>query len=104
MRLSADVGVLNERENSLHQKVIVMRDQVFAHSDAHSHEIAGFNYGGSTVKLYKCAFDPLTIEDTRLLLVIIGKWISHLDSLRISAKPQSNPVKSGTTKKLETAK
>jgi len=84
--LSTDEVTLNEAEDVIHTKVMIMRDQAFAHSDALSHEINGFEYGGSQVKLYKSAFDPLTIEDTRLLRQMISKWINRLESPRISAK------------------
>ena len=33
-------------EQALHRKVIDVRDQTFAHSDAAAHEIEGFNYEG----------------------------------------------------------
>ncbi len=80
--------MLNEVENAVHQKVIAMRDQAFAHSDALSHEIEAVDYGGSKVKVYKSAFNPLTIKDTRLLRHIVLKWIGHLEALRVAAKQQ----------------
>ena len=85
--LTTSIGFLEKKEKALHAQVMSKRDQAFAHSDALSHEIAGFNYESkSKLKLYKSAFDPLPIEETLLLRRIIDKWISHIESLRTAAK------------------
>lgn len=90
--LKAYVDLLDENEKKLHEKVIIKRDEVFAHSDARAHEIEGLNYAGPGLKLYKSAFDPLTTDETRLLLRMIDKWIIHLESLRAKARPPIGPV------------
>lgn len=78
--------ILDAPEQSLHSKIIKMRDQTFAHSDAESHEIKGFNYDGSTVQIYKFAFEPLTRDETRLLSTMIKKWIEYVEKLRSESK------------------
>lgn len=76
-------GILDAAaEQVLHHKVIAMRDQTFAHSDAASHEIEGWNYDGKTVQIYKAAFEALTRNETRLLTHMIEKWISYLEQQR----------------------
>jgi hypothetical protein len=69
-------------EQLLHHKVIAMRDKTFAHSDADAREFTGFNYDGSTVQIYKAAFEPLTIEETQLLNTMIARWINLLEQQR----------------------
>ncbi len=86
--LSDTVDVILETpvEQALHRKVIDMRDQAFAHSDAAAHEIEGFNYDGATVQLYKIAFEPLTREETLLLSRMIEKWVTYLEKQRSELK------------------
>jgi hypothetical protein len=80
-------AVLSEGDEiALHHRVIDKRDRVFAHSDAAAHEIKGFNYDGSTVQIYKTAFEPLTRDETRLLSTMILKWIAHVEKLRSESK------------------
>jgi hypothetical protein len=74
--------VLTDDENALHRSVIDKRDRVFAHSDAAAHEIDRYNYDGSTVQIYKAAFEPLTRAETRLLSSMIKKWIEYVEQLR----------------------
>jgi len=50
-------AVLSGDEIALHRRVIDMRDQTFAHSDAAAHEIKGFNYDGSTVQITRLRFN-----------------------------------------------
>jgi len=79
--------VLTDRDDiALHRKIVIMRDQTFAHSDAESHEIKGFNYDGSTVQIYKFAFEPLTRDETRLLSTMIRRWIAYVEQLRSEMK------------------
>jgi hypothetical protein len=73
-------------EQILHRKIIKMRDQTFAHSDAAAREIAGFNYDGSIVQIYKAALEPLTTEETHLLSKMIAKWIDQLEKQRTELK------------------
>ena len=80
--LSADAGVLDIDESAFHAQLLDKRDGVFAHSDARSYEIEGFNYDAQTLKFYNYVFDPLTLEETRLLRQMIRKWISHVESFR----------------------
>jgi hypothetical protein len=80
-------AVLDTPEQILHDKIIKkMRNQAFAHSDAASHEIEGFNYDGTTVQIYKLAFEPLPLDETRLLSTMIKKWIEYVEQLRSELK------------------
>jgi len=80
-------AILNAPEQILHEKIVKkMRNQAFAHSDAESHEIDGFNYDGSTVQIYKAAFEPLTRDETRLLSTMLKKWIEYVEQLRSELK------------------
>jgi hypothetical protein len=80
-------ALLDTPEQMLHDKIIKkMRNQAFAHSDAAAHEIDGFNYDGSTVQIYKAAFEPLTRDETRLLSTMIKKWIGYVEQLRSELK------------------
>jgi hypothetical protein len=46
-------AILDAPEQILHGKIVKkIRNQAFAHSDAVSHDIEGFNYDGSTVQFY----------------------------------------------------
>jgi hypothetical protein len=84
---SAVSAILNTPEQILHDKIVKkMRNQAFAHSDAASHEIEGFNYDGSTVQIYKAAFEPLTTDETRLLSTMIKKWMKYVEQLRSESK------------------
>jgi hypothetical protein len=85
LRNSANT-ILDTPEQALHDKIIVMRDKTFAHSDAATHEIKGFNYDGSTIQFYKAAFEPLTRDETRLLSTMIKKWIEYVEQLRSELK------------------
>jgi len=87
VRLSAVAISLNETERVLHEEVRNKRNKVFAHSEWLSHEFEGINFDG-LIRIYKPASDPLTIEKTELLLGMIGKWIKHIKSLRVTAKQQ----------------
>lgn len=78
--------VLSDDEIALHRRIVEKRDRVFAHSDAAAHEIDGFNYDGSTVQIYKYAFEPLTRDETRLLSTMIKKWIEYVETLRSDLK------------------
>lgn len=79
-------AVLSDDEKALHDRIIDKRDRVFAHSDAAAHEIKGFNYDGSTVQIYNAAFEPLTRDETRLLSMMIKKWINYVETLRSARK------------------
>ena len=80
-------AILDTSEQILHDTIIrKMRNQAFAHSDAAAHEINGFNYDGSTVQIYKAAFEPLTRAETRLLSTMIAKWIEYVEKLRSDVK------------------
>ena len=85
-------------EIALHRRVIDMRDQTFAHSDAAAHEIKGFNYNGSTVQIYKAAFQPLTRDETRLLSTMVRKWITYIEKLRSDLK-EARAKESGESQK-----
>jgi len=87
-RLNPDVALLNDAERAFHQRVLDKRDQAYAHSDAVEHEIEGWDYSGSTVKIYK-PIDPLTEVETRMLAVMIGKWITYLEERRSMLKKSS---------------
>ena len=82
LRKAVQAVLTDGDEIALHNRVIDMRDQTFAHSDAEAHEIEGFNYDGSTVQIYKFAFAPLTRDETRLLSTMIKKWIDYVEKLR----------------------
>ncbi len=71
--------VLSDTEKSLHTKILKLRDQTFAHSDAVAHEIPGFDYSGKSVQFYKLAFAPLSKDETRTLKTILMKWIDYLE-------------------------
>lgn len=80
-RLNPDLGGLNDGERAFHQRILDLRDQAYAHSDASEHEIEGWDYSGSSVQLYK-SIDLLTKDETRRLTAMIGKWIGHLEEQR----------------------
>jgi hypothetical protein len=86
LREAMDAILHTEPEQALHQKIIDMRDQTFAHSDAASHEIEGLNYDGLTVQFYKLAFEPITRKETLLLSTMIRKWIDYLERQRRQLK------------------
>jgi hypothetical protein len=67
LREAVQIVLSDDDEIALHRKIVTMRDQTFAHSDAESHEIKGFDYDGSTVQIYKFAFEPLTRDETAVI-------------------------------------
>lgn len=75
-------------ERALHDKIIKLRDETFAHSDSAAREIEGFNYEGNTVLFYKAPVEVITREETRQLGRMIEKWITHLEHQRAEMKSE----------------
>jgi hypothetical protein len=70
-------GVLNEEERKLHDRVKELRDKSFAHSDARSVLVKGFDY--TTDPCFFKAELNLAREEVELLKNMIDKWIKYLD-------------------------
>jgi hypothetical protein len=76
--------VLDEDEVKLHRRILGLRDRAYAHSDASSHLFEGFDYS-KFVAFYR----PIEILDksaTEQLKLIIGKWISYLETKKSKLK------------------
>lgn len=73
-------------DKAVHDKVIKLRDETFAHSDSAAREIEGFNYEGNTVLFYKGPLEVITREETLRLGKMIEKWIAHLEQQRSELK------------------
>jgi|GEM_PF-1805232 len=69
-------------DTALHDKVIKLRDETFAHSDSGAREIEGFNYERNTILFYKAPVEVITREETRQLGKMIEKWIAYLEQQR----------------------
>ena len=67
-------------DKALHDKVIKLRDETFAHSDSAAREIERFNYEGNTVLFYKAPVEAISREETRQLRNMIEKWIVILSN------------------------
>ncbi|HVQ40508.1 MAG TPA: hypothetical protein VMS31_23400 [Pyrinomonadaceae bacterium] len=78
--LDEQVGevLTEEAEIALHSRVKELRHESFAHSDARSHLLEGFDYSNQIVS-FKPEL-PLSQSETTLLATMIQKWINHLDS------------------------
>lgn len=64
-------------EVELHRRILALRDQAYAHSDASSHLFEGLDY-----TKYLAFMRPVEILDkseTGTLKVMIKRWISHLE-------------------------
>jgi hypothetical protein len=88
LRDAIDLILDTEVDKALHDKIIKLRDETFAHSDSASREIEGFNYEGNTVLFYKAPVEVITREETRQLGKMIEKWIVHLDRQRFEMKAE----------------
>jgi hypothetical protein len=76
--------VLDDDEVELHRRILGLRDRAYAHSDASSHLFEGFDYS-KFVAFYR----PIEILDksaTEQLKLIIGKWISYLETQKSKLK------------------
>jgi hypothetical protein len=78
--------VLNEEESKLHYRVKELRNKSFAHSDARSVLVKGWDYSKDT-RPFKAASN-LAMHEVELLQEIINKWIQYLDD-QISLTKQS---------------
>lgn len=76
--------VLNEDEIELHNRVIAMRDTTYAHSDARSHLIEGFDY--SKYAAIMMLIQPLDKSSTSKLKTMIDKWIKYLEAEKSKLK------------------
>jgi hypothetical protein len=68
--------VLSETEIGLHDRVLSMRDTLYAHSDANAHRLP--NWGHSFTLSPKRLVENLTESEVRLLKRMIKKWIDYL--------------------------
>jgi hypothetical protein len=74
---SAEHEVLKEAvEIELHRRILALRDRAYAHSDASSHLIEGFDYS-KHIALMR-SVEILDKRETGILKVMIDKWISQL--------------------------
>lgn len=69
--------ILNEEEVNLHKRVKELRNNYYAHSDAASILVKGFDYGRELC--FMKAELNLAKDEVELLKKIIGKWIKYLD-------------------------
>lgn len=69
--------VLNEEERKLHCRIKELRNRSFAHSDAQSVLIKGFDYN-KDMCLFKLELN-LARQEVELLKKMIDKWIRYLD-------------------------
>src|SRR5712691_264539 len=69
--------VLNEEERKLHDRIKELRNKSFAHSDASSVLVGGFDYS-KTMCLLKRELN-LARDEVELLKKMIDKWIKYLD-------------------------
>jgi hypothetical protein len=72
-----NTDILNEEERTLHDRVKELRNKSFAHSDARSGLLKGFDYSKDT-----CFFRAelnLARDEVELLKKMIDKWIKYLD-------------------------
>lgn len=76
-------------ELALHNKVRRLRKTAYAHSDASSHLVAGFDYNRSALALMKLAFQPLNESETSSLLRMTTRWIDYLNQERIERRSSS---------------
>lgn len=76
-RRVAIAEILNEEEVDLHKRVKELRNSHYAHSDAASILVKGFDYGGGWC-LMKKEFN-LAGNEVELLKKVIDKWIRYLD-------------------------
>lgn len=76
--------VLEADAVELHRRILGLRDRAYAHSDASSHLFEGYDYN-KFVAFYR----PIEILDksqTEQLKLIIGKWISYLETQKSKLK------------------
>jgi hypothetical protein len=69
--------ILNEEEGRLHARVKELRNKSFAHSDARSVLIKGFDYS-KDMCFFKAELN-LARDEVALLKKMIDKWIKYLD-------------------------
>lgn len=81
--------VLDEKEVSLHKRVLELRDTAYGHSDARSHLLPQIDYTKPGFKFMKYAFTPLSHDETRRLNSMIGKWLAYLEGERARLKSLS---------------
>lgn len=71
--------LIEKEEKALHERIKVMRDESFAHSDARSHLFKNFDYNSKQMLFFKLEL-PLSKLETTLLATMIQKWIHYLDT------------------------
>lgn len=76
--------VLNEAEVEIHTRVLAMRDTAYAHSDARSHLIEGFDYRKYFALMR--TIETLDKSATGKLKIIIEKWIRYLEAEKSKLK------------------
>ncbi len=85
-RRVAIAKIFNEDEVDLHKRVKELRNSYYAHSDAASILVKGFNYGRELC-FFKAELN-LARDEVQLLKKIIDKWIKYLDDqISLSKKP-----------------
>ena len=80
-------NVLNDEERKLHGRIKELRNRSFAHSDARSVLIQGFDYSKDFCFM-KLELN-LTREEVELLKKMIDKWIKYLDHQISVTKPSA---------------
>src|ERR1043165_2668246 len=80
--------VLLEDEVELHEQVIAMRNSTYAHSQASSHLIEGFDYS-KYIPLMHIVM-PLDKTAARKLKIMIEKWIRYLEAEKAKLKAQKH--------------
>jgi hypothetical protein len=68
--------VLNGPEGELHNRILTLRDNVYAHSAAAAHRVPNWNYALPCTPILPV--ENLREADVRLLKSMIKKWIVHL--------------------------
>jgi len=72
-----DNVLLDEGERQLHFLIKERRNRLYAHSQASTHVVPGFNYEDSALHLM-IVQEPLTEQQLLVLRTMIKKWRTHL--------------------------
>jgi hypothetical protein len=89
--------VLDETEIKLHDRILELRDTVFAHSDASAHLFGEAEYSSTFMPMR--VVENLSESEVRLLKRMIKKWIDYLEVERSELKRRiAEAVRGGTHK------
>jgi hypothetical protein len=78
-------AILNEAELKLHQKVLRLRDNVYAHSAASVYRLQNHDYSSNLIPIMRLV-ENLDESEVRLLKSITRKWIDSLERKRTDFK------------------